>query len=298
MRAVVWILLVLNGLAAGAWLSGITVPAQVPPEPSLPGDASAPLRLLSELPHPPPLLDSSLPELAMTGDSPLEDAQPAGQDGDSAPSVETPPQAARNVPVSAPPAASEAPHAPTSTPARASAGQTDAAEVMTEVAAASSASPMQQQEPAAAVDEPVCYRTAALSGDVYQAAGVSLRAAGFDRLDLQPLNGARPRYWVYWSGDVDQVGAIEARLKAAAVGDWYRMRMPGREARLSLGVYGQKAGARSRQRALADKGVQAQIDERYPPQAMLRWRVNAAPARVASASAALADQGVRLERCP
>jgi hypothetical protein len=76
------------------------------------------------------------------------------------------------------------------------------------------------------------------------------------------------------------------------------MRMPGRAAKLALGVYGQKAGARTRQRALAEKGVPAQIDERYPPQAMLRWTVNATPAQVAAASRALADEGVRLERCP
>lgn len=297
MRAMVWILLVLNGLAAGAWLSGITVPAPAPQEPSLSGGASAPLRLLSELPHPPRLLDSSLPDVAMTGDSPFADSEPAGQDGDSAPSVETPPVATQEASVSATPAASEA-REPMSIPAQGSAEQADAAEALPEVAAASSLSPVQQQEPAAPVAEPVCYRTAALSGDVYQAAGESLRAAGVNTLDLQPLGEARPRYWVYWSGDVDQVGAIEARLKAAAVRDWYRMRMPGRAAKLALGVYGQKAGARTRQRALAEKGVQAQIDERYPPQAMLRWTVNATPAQVAAASAGLADEGVRLERCP
>ena len=52
------------------------------------------------------------------------------------------------------------------------------------------------------------------------------------------------------------------------------------------------------EKALAAAGVQAQIDERYAPQAMLRWTVNATPAQVAAASPGLADKGVRLERCP
>lgn len=291
MRTMVWVLLLLNGVVAAVWLSGVTVPAAAPQTLSLSGSESAPLRLLSELPQPPRLLD-----IAEPGDGVIADSDPVEQGQGLVAEVHASPVAAAAVPTVAS-AAAEAPE-PTSATAQGSAEQPDATEPVDETPAAASSHVDPDQESGAAVTGPVCYRTAALSGDVYQAAGASLRAAGFDTLDVQPLNGARPRYWVYWSGDVAQVGAVEARLRSAAVRDWYRMRMPGREARLALGVYGQMSGARSRQRALAGKGVQAQVDERYAPQASLRWVVHAAPAQVESVEAGLIADGVRLERCP
>lgn len=292
MRAMVWILLVLNGLVAVAWLSGVAVPAAATEEQSLRGDTAVPLRLLSELPHAPRLLDRSLPAVAQSGE-PVS----VGSDG-AAPPVAQAAETPEITEAAGLAEASEAVVAPVSDEPIVAPVSGPAQQAMAEVPGSEADPPAVGAPPGGAgPGEPVCYRTADLAGDAYQAAGERLRAAGFDALDLQPQNRARPRYWVYWSGTVDQVGAVEARLKTAGIDDWYRMRVPGRQARVALGVYGNKEGARRRQRALAGQGVQAQVEERYAAQASLRWVWRALPARVEAVEADLAGQGVRLERC-
>lgn len=335
MRTTVWILLVLNLVAAVAWLSGFGLSRNAQLELPPPQSAPASLRLLSELAQPPRLLDGALPG---GGNAELVAQAPQAQASTPAAGV-SPPVSAPDSPktsgsASAAVVARPAQGTPSSDDAGSSvAASADRSRVTPKAAATQAGAPVTSaaagkattsvadatvpasgigpgsggasvpestgsQAASAAPDKPVCYRTAALSGDAYKAAAASLRTAGFDMPDLQPQNSARPRYWVYWAGTVDEVGDVEAQLKAAAVRDWYRMRAPGREARLALGVFGQRDGALRRQRALAAAGVQAQIDERYAPQAMLRWTVNATPAQVAAASPGLADKGVRLERCP
>jgi hypothetical protein len=268
MRTLTWLLLALNAIAAAVWLAGFELPPPAPAAPPPPSGAK-PLQLLSELPQLPPRLD------ALPGES-----EPAASSGDASAAPEPvelavpadvgDPLIAVTPPADAPPVAAGA---PADTPA-----------------------------PAAAADSPTtapgCYHTAPLGADAYEDAGNALRAAGLGEPRLQPPARVRERYWVYWSGSAEQLGEVEARLKAAGLRDWYRQRDAGGELRLSLGLYGQLDSARRRQRELAAHGIQAQISPRYPPQARLRWAITAALAAVEAARPRLQAQGVSLEPCP
>ncbi len=184
-------------------------------------------------------------------------------------------------------------------------------ETATEPSAPKLALPVPEAAPPAKLDPPVsdtaapppadaavCYRTAALPGDAYEAAGALLRQAGLGEPVLQAQDRARSRHWVYWTGTADAVADVEERLRAAGMRDWYRLRAADGMVRLSLGVYGQAEGARRRQRELAAKAIQTQISERYAPQARLRWTVTTSAAAVAAASDGLRAQGLQLEACP
>ncbi|GAB4359174.1 MAG: hypothetical protein Kow0073_17970 [Immundisolibacter sp.] len=320
-----WILLALNLVVAVAWLGGFVSSRHAQREPLPRLSAPASLRLLSELAQPPPLR-GDVPPQAGNADAVAHEpqVQPSVPGAEVSPAVSASDdpkgQGAAAVAVvtkkahsAIAPDDADSSLATSAGGAQASATRTGApatpAAAADAVTLGDAAAPGDKglhpggvSVPAstpsqAAPEKLLCYRTAALSGDAYQAAGANLRMAGFDRLALQPQNRARPRYWVYWEGTVDQVGQVEARLRAAAVQDWYRLRMPGRQARLALGVFGQRGGALRRQRALAAAGVQAQIDERYAPQALLRWIVDATPAQVTAANPDLAAKGIRLEPC-
>lgn len=263
MRTLTWLLLALNAIAAAAWLAGFELPAPAPAAPPAPSGAK-PLQLLSELPQLPPRLDAlpgePEPATPAAAAAPVELAVPA--DVGAQPIAVTPA-------VDSPP---DAASAPADTPAPAAA-----------------------DTPAPA---PSCYRTAPLGTDAYEDAGNALRASGLGEPRLQPPARVRERYWVYWSGSAEQIGEVEARLKAAGLRDWYRQRGAGGELRLSLGVYGQLDSARRRQRELAARGIQAQISPRYPPQTRLRWVITAMPSAVEAARPRLQAQGVNLEPCP
>ena len=259
MRTLTWLLLALNALAAAVWLAGFELPAPAPPAPPLPSGAKS-LQLLSELPQLPPRLDA-LPA----------EPEPAVSAGEAAvPEPVEPPADAGAPPVAITPPAELQPAA---------------------------AAP---EAPAAVADTPApaCYRTAPLGTDAYERAGDALRAAGLGEPRLQPPARVRERYWVYWSGSAEQVGEVEAKLKAAGLRDWYRQRGAAGEVRLSLGMYGQLDSARRRQRELAAHGIQAQISPRYPPQTRLRWAITAAPPAVEAVRPRLQAQGVSLEPCP
>jgi hypothetical protein len=268
MKKLTWLLLALNAIAAAVWLAGFELPAPAPPAPPPPSGAKR-LQLLSELPQLPPRLDAlpAEPEPAASSG----DAAAAPEPGEltvpadvGAPQVAvTPPADAQPVAASTP-ADTPAPAAPVTTPAT----------------------------------TPACYRTAPLGTDAYERAGDALRAAGLGEPRLQPPARVRERYWVYWSGSAEQVGEVEAKLKAAGLRDWYRQRGAGGQMRLSLGMYGQLDSARRRQRELAAHGIQAQISPRYPPQTRLRWVITAAAPAVEAARPRLQAQGVGLEPCP
>ena len=295
MRTTLWLLLVLNGLAAAVWLAGFSVP----PKPvvnvaisTTPG--AIPLQLLSELPALPPRLDAlpadfKAPPGEPAGDSPLP-AEPAVPEvaetlasatelvagGSQAPAVSPVPDGES---LQVPEQPADGP-VPTST-----------------VADAVAPSPATPEQPVEADDAPACYRTPILAADAYEAVGAVLRGAELGEPTLQPQGRARPRHWVYWVGAADELAGIEKRLKAAGVRDWYRLPVTDGMSRISLGVYGQADGARRRQRELAAKAVQTQIRERYTPPAKLRWTVNARPAAVDAAADRLQRRSVRLEPC-
>jgi hypothetical protein len=268
MRALTWLLLALNAIAAAVWLAGFELPPPAPAAPPPPSSGAKPLQLLSELPQLPPRLE------ALPGDS-----GPAAASGDAA----APEPVELAVPADA-------------------GGTLIAVTPPADAPPVAAAAPADSPAPAAANESPppasACYRTAPLGADAYEDAGNALRAAGLGEPRLQPPARVRERYWVYWSGSAEQLDEVETKLKAAGLRDWYRQRGPGGELRLSLGVYGQLDSARRRQRELAARGIQAQISPRYPPQARLRWTITAAPATVEAARPRLQAQGVSLEPCP
>lgn len=303
MRTVSWVLLALNGLLAMVCVAGFSLPPAPIAELPAPAPSAKPLQLLSELPVLPPRLDSlpaadePWPGAPQVGDLPLDEpppvqipiAEPQIATSTSLPAARSLGPVAVQVDTQAETAAPGSPPAPepvsTKPPATASAPPVEV------TPASITAGP-----PVA--DGAVCYRTAALGGDAYEAAGQALRDAGLGEPVLQPQDRARPRHWVYWTGAADEQAGIEERLKAAGVRDWYRLRAADGMVRISLGVYGQADGARRRQRELAAKGIQTQISERYTPQARLRWSFTAQAAAVAAARDSLQGQGVRLEACP
>lgn len=291
MRTMLWLLLLLNAALASLWMAGFSVPARPVAEPTAPTPSAKRLQLLSELPAPPQRLDSLPLDGVMAADV---------TDPGSAAEVDTPPPdlAAGNllaatavepsiVTLAAPVETATEPSAP------------KLALPVTETAPSTKLGPsapdMATPPPA---DAAVCYRTAALAGDAYEAAGALLRQVGLGEPVLQPQDRARSRHWVYWAGAADAATQVEERLQAAGVRDWYRLRAADGTVRISLGVYGQADGARRRQRELAAKAIQTQISERYAPQARLRWTTTATAAAVAAASDNLRAQGLQLEACP
>lgn len=303
MRTTLWLLLVLNGLAAAAWLAGFSVPPKPVANVAISTTPSAiPLQLLSELPALPSRLDAlpadfEAPPGEPEGDS-LLPAEPA------APEVaETSASAAEVVAgASQAPAVSPVPGQATEKPA----DRPLPASKVADAVAPSLAVPERPVEAATAPaiadepadDAPACYRTPILAADAYEAVGAVLRVAELGEPTLQPQGRARARHWVYWAGATNELAGIEERLKAAGVRDWYRLPVTEGMSRISLGVYGQADGARRRQRELAAKAVQTQVRERYTPPAKLRWTVNARPAAVAAATGRLQRLGVHLEPCP
>lgn len=291
MRTMLWLLLLLNGVLASLWMAGFSVPARPVAEPTAPTPSAKRLQLLSELPAPPQRLDSLPLDGVMAAD--VTDPGSAAELDMQPPDV-----AAGNLlaaPVIEPSIVTLT--APVETTAEPSAPQL--ALPVTETAPSTKLGPstpdMATPPPA---DAAVCYRTAALAGDAYEAAGALLRQVGLGEPVPQPEGRARSRHWVYWTGTADAATQIEERLQAAGVRDWYRLRAADGTVRISLGVYGQADGARRRQRELAAKAIQTQISERYAPQARLRWTVTATAAAVAAASDSLRAQGLQLEACP
>lgn len=286
MRTMLWLLLLLNGVLASLWMAGFSIPARPVAEPTAPTPSAKRLQLLSELPAPPQRLDS----LPLDGVMAADVAAPG-----SAVEVETPAPELAAAPAIEPSIVTLA--APVETATEPSAPKL--APPVTETAPSAQLGPsapdMATPPPA---DAAVCYRTAALAGDAYEAAGALLRQVGLGEPVLQAQDRARSRHWVYWTGTADAVTDVEERLRAAGVRDWYRLRAADGTVRISLGVYGQADGARRRQRELAAKGIQTQISERYAPQARLRWTVTATAAAVAAASDSLRAQGLQLEACP
>lgn len=291
MRTMLWLLLLLNGVAAAVWMAGFSLPARPVAEPAAPTPSAKRLQLLSELPAPPQRLDSLPLDGVMAADltdpgSAIEVDTPAPEPA-AAPVVEP-----SIVTLAAPVEAATEPSAPkralpvTDTAPSTEPGSTQLALSVPDMAAPPSG------------DAAVCYRTAALAGDAYEAAGALLRQAGLGEAVLQPQDRARSRHWVYWTGSAAAATEVEERLRAAGVRDWYRLRGADGTVRISLGVYGQADGARRRQRELAAKAIQTQISERYAPQARLRWTVTATAAAVAAASDSLRAQGLQLEACP
>ena len=304
MRTVLWLLLTLNGLVAVVCLAGFSVPTRPVAALTAPTPSAKPLQLLSELPALPPRLDTLPADDGISSGAPQEGVVPL----DEPPAVQIPiaePQIAQgtSLPAARPPepiavavdtkAKTEAPRPP---PPAKPVPATPLAVTDATPPADVTPAPIMADPPAA--DGTVCYRTAALAGDVYEAAGQALRGADLGDPVLQPQDRARPRHWVHWTGAADEQAGIEERLKAAGVRDWYRLRAADGMLRISLGVYGQADGARRRQRELAAKAIQTQISERYTPQARLRWTFTAQPAAVAAAKDKLQSQGVRLEACP
>lgn len=286
MRTMLWLLLLLNGVLALVWMAGLSVPARPMAEPTAPTPSAKRLQLLSELPAPPQRLDSLPLDGVMAADV---------TDPGSAVEVDTP--------------APELVAAPAVEPSVVT--LTAPVETATEPGAPKLALPVTETAPSTKLgpsapdtatpppaDVAVCYRTAALAGDAYEAAGALLRQVGLGEPVLQPQDRARSRHWVYWTGAADAATQVEERLQAAGVRDWYRLRAADGTVRISLGVYGQADGARRRQRELAAKAIQTQISERYAPQARLRWTVTATAAAVAAASDGLRAQGLQLEACP
>lgn len=295
MRTVLWVLLALNGLLAAVCVAGFSLPPAPMAEPPVLAPWAKPLQLLSELPALPPRLDALPADDGMAPGAPQEGDLPL----DEPPAVQIPmaePQIAPST--SLPAAGSPGPIAvPADTKVETAApGSAPPPEPVSAKPPAAASAPIMAGPPVA--DGAVCYRTAALAGDAYEAAGQALRDAGLGEPILQPQDRARPRHWVYWSGSADEQAGIADRLKAAGVRDWYRLRAADGMSRISLGVYGQADGARRRQRELAAKGIQTQISERYTPQARLRWTFTAQAAAVAAARDSLHSQGVRLEACP
>ena len=286
MRILLWLLLALNGVAAALWLAGYAVPPSAPVAPPPLAPSAKPLQLLSELPALPQRLDAPPP-------SPSEAVNPpvaAGAGADS-PAPDGSPGVVAQQPVAGEPHGEQA---AVETPPGPVASVVPADEASSQLAAAAAA-----DVPASEMaQDPVCYRTPALSGDTYEAAGRALREGALGDPVLQPQAGARARYWVYWEGSAAQLEAVEARLKAAGIRDWYRLRGNGGKPLLSMGVYGQQEGARRRQSQLAAKDIPTRINADYRPQARLRWTVTTTEAAVQAARDRLQAQGVVLERCP
>lgn len=309
MKIMLWSLLALNGVAALLWMAGVTVPATSRPQAPPPALAAQRLELLSELPVPPARLAESDDELppsiaptdgptpAIVPDTPQADAAAApapasaaapsgapvaatgaaGGEAASSPvaGVESPVEVTPPAPQAAPPPADVAQPSQNSPPADASAPPADAVAVAPGTA-------------------PTCFRTPEFAPDARERVEGALRGAGFEQVALK--SSVRPRYWVYWSGTPGAAGQVEQALKTAGVRDWYRVG-GGRDATISLGVYGQMDGARRRQRELAAKGIQATVGERYAAQARLHWQVTAPAAAVESARAQLERQRVSLKAC-
>lgn len=304
MKTVLWLLLALNGLAAAVWLAGFSVPPKPVAELTIPAPSAKPLQLLSELPALPPRLDTLPADYGVPPDAPeeggLPPAQPPAVEVPGSPAPVAEPQVPQNAPL--PVASSPAPDAtaaketPMPTPPDKAATAKPPVLADPEPPVDATATPVTTGLPVG--DGTACYRTAALAGDVYEAAGTALREAGLGEPTLQPQDRARPRHWVYWAGAADELTSIEERLKAAGVRDWYRLRTDDGMLRISLGVYGQADGARRRQRELAAKAIQTQISEHYTPQARLRWTFTAQPATVDAVKDRLQGQGVRVEACP
>lgn len=322
MRLMLWSLLALNGVAAALWLAGVKVPAASHPAVPPPALTAQRLELLSELPSPPPRLgaqDDALPQapspestpaaVETVAPSPLapEVPKPEGVVATNmpAPAVEEalPPPVSASPPVSGmEPAAAKA---ATATEPKPEPKPIVPAPLVAPTAPEVAPAPATPQtptsksgKPATASDAPdrvACYRTTEFAPDARERVEAALQKAGLTPADIK--SSVRPRYWVYWSGAPAAAGEVEQALKAAGVKDWYRVG-GGREATLSLGVYGQADGARRRQRELAGKGIQAAVAERYATQARQRWQVKTSPAAVESARATLASAGVRLEACP
>lgn len=291
MRTMLWLLLLLNGMLALAWMAGFSVPARPVAEPTAPTPSAKRLQLLSELPAPPQRLDSLPLDGVMAADV---------TDPGSAVEVDTLAleHAAGNLlaaPAVEPSIVTLAAPVETATEPGAPKLALSVTETATSTKVGPSAPDMATPPPA---DAGVCYRTAALAGDAYEAAGALLRQVGLGEPVLQAQDRARSRHWVYWTGTADAATQVEERLQAAGVRDWYRLRAADGTVRISLGVYGQADGARRRQRELAAKAIQTQISERYAPQARLRWTVTATAAAVAAASDGLRAQGLQLEACP
>lgn len=304
MRTLSWLLLALNGLAAAAWLAGFSVPPKPVAELTMSAPSVKPLQLLSELPALPPRLDT-LPADYGAPPGALEEggvppAEPPAVEAPGSPTPVAEPQIAQNGPPpvapSPAPDATAATETPMPTPPDKAATAKPPVSADPEPPVDATATPITTGLPVG--DGVACYRTAALAGDVYEAAGTALREADLGEPTLQPQDRARPRHWVYWTGAVDELASIEERLKAAGVRDWYRLRTADGMLRISLGVYGQADGARRRQRELAAKAIQTQISEHYTPQARLRWTFTAQPAAVDAVKDRLQGQGVRVEACP
>ncbi len=295
MKKILWLLLILNGLAGAAWLAGFSLPSKPTAQQAAPTQDAKRLQLLSELPRLPPRTG----ELGITADAPLG----AADDGEASPASGEP---RLSSPPVVDPAGSAEPASAPAEPANGSERPPVVAVVPETPASASGASPAAQPPAATAITEPssvpdggpLCYRTGFLSGDKHEAAGASLRKAGVSDLKLSQRGRARPRYWVYWSGSLGEVGAVEQALKSAAMRDWYRFRGSEGGAGISLGVFGQRSTAQKHQRNLAAKGIQAQIGERYAPQAQLRWTFTVDAAAADTLKASMQRQGVSLEICP
>ena len=312
MRIMIWSLLALNGMVAALWLSGATVPVVSRPAASPPALTAKRLELLSELPSPPHRLGAQNDERPQQAATALQESSPAAANGAaqfSTPVESAAPEDSPGAAEAAPRAQDTPPPAMSGSPASLSAGAGDpVAQQMPPqpIKSASAAAPgpaavdtpaAPSTAPAAADVEPdgaACFRTAEFAPDARERIAAALQEAGLRPADLK--SSVRPRYWVYWSGAPGAATNVERALKAAGLKDWYRVG-GAREATISLGVYGQAAGARRRQSQLAARGVEAAVAERYAAAARLRWQVNASTAAVESARAELEGAGVRLESC-
>jgi hypothetical protein len=284
MKKLLWLLLILNGLVAAVWLAGFSLPSKPVAGLVAPTQDAKRLQLLSELPRLPPRTGEL--EVATDTSSGLADARPSPDAG----SAEPPSNSAAVTDAGL----AESANAPAE-PGTGNEVSPEAIVPAMSPAATTTTVPEPTNVPAAA---PLCYRTGLLTSGKHEAVGAELRKAGVSDLKLSERGRAQPRYWVFWSGSLDEVEAVEQTLKSAVVRDWYRFRGTGGGAGISLGVFGQRGTAQQHQRNLAAKGVHAQIGERYAPQAQLRWTFSVEVAAVDTLKASMRRQGVSLEACP
>ncbi len=152
MRILLWLLLALNGVAVALWLAGYAVPPSAPVTPPPLAPSAKPLQLLSELPALPQRLDALPP-------SPSEAVNPpvAADAGADSPAPDGSPGVVAQQPVAGEPHGEQA---AVETPPGSVASVVPADEASSQLAAAAAA-----DVPASEMaQDPVCYRTPALSG--------------------------------------------------------------------------------------------------------------------------------------
>jgi hypothetical protein len=156
MRTMLWLLLLLNGVAALVWMAGFSLPARPVAEPAAPTPSAKRLQLLSELPAPPQRLDSLPLDGVMAADltdpgSAIEADTPAPEPA-AAPVVEP-----SIVTLAAPVDAATEPSAPKrALPVTDTAPSTEPGSTQLALSVPDTAAPRSG-------DAAVCYRTAALA---------------------------------------------------------------------------------------------------------------------------------------